>query len=224
MRARPRMMSALAVATLIVSLGGLGVVSAQQAPVDANGDSVVATANRNPVANGGGENISSGDITTGNGDYTVVGDPNAVVYRSDLAGSIPTRSSAGGWVIPNTSDGMVDALLAAATPAANDPNAVPVDDSAGVPVEQPAGQAAAPMDASADVPVDDSAGVPVDDSAGVPIDASTTDTSAPAWSCANYGSWDDAQAAYEAGGGLDGDPSMVAALDPDGNGVACDVM
>jgi hypothetical protein len=245
---QPRMTPLLLAASLLVSVGGLRVVSAQQEPVDSNGGYVVASADRNPVASGAGEDISYGDITTGNGDYTVVGDPNSVVYRSDLAGTIPTRSDTGGWTIPNTSDGMVDRLLAA-TPAAADPNAIPVDDSAGVPVDGAGDLAAAPVDDSAaapvdettaapvddsgDVPVDDSAGVPiddsgavpVDDSAGVPVDDGTSEqASAPAWSCADYTSWDEAQSAYEAGGGVDGDPSMVAALDPDGNGVACDTV
>jgi hypothetical protein len=236
---QPRITPLLVAATLAISTCGLGVVSAQDAPVDANGDYVVASADHHPVANGGGDNVVYGDITTGNGDYTVMGDPNSVVYRSDLSGSIPTRSGTGPWVIPNTSGGMVDSLLAAMTPTATDPNAAPADDSAGVPVDQSGavpvddsagvpvdGSGMVPVDATAsDVPVDDSAGVPVDASAAPPVsDATTSDGSAPAWSCDAYGSWYDAQNAYEAAGGVDGDPSMVAALDPDANGIACEAM
>ncbi|HEU5433783.1 MAG TPA: hypothetical protein VFU81_19090 [Thermomicrobiales bacterium] len=240
MRVRLRVTPTLIAAALVVSLGGLGAVSAQQAPVNANGDYAVASANRNPVASDSGDNVVYGDITTGNGGYTVSGDPNAVVYRSDLAGSVPTRSGSGGWVIPNTSSGMVDSLIAATATAAttSDPNAVPADDSAGVPIDQtgavPAddsagvpvdGSSAAPADGNGATPADESSAVPADDSAGVPIDdTTTTDASAPAWSCANYGSWYDAQNAYEAAGGVDGDPAMVDALDPDANGIACEAM
>jgi hypothetical protein len=239
----------LVAATLAVSTCGLGAVSAEYAPVNANGDYVVASADHHPVANGGGDNVVYGDITTGNGDYTVVGDPNSVVYRSDLAGSIPTRSGSGPWVIPNTSSGMVAGLLAATTPTAGEPSAAPADGSAGAPVDQTAAPAdAQPVDDSAGVPVDggdwipvdDGTAAPLDDSTGVPVDGSaapaddgaavpvdepsSSDASAPAWSCDAYASWYDAQNAYEAAGGADGDPSMVAALDPDGNGIACEAM
>lgn len=236
----PRITPLLVAATLAVSACGLGAVSAQQTPVDANGDYVVASADHHPVANGGGENVVYGDITTGNGDYTVVGDPNSVVYRSDLAGSIPTRSGTGPWVIPNTSSGMVAGLLAS-TPTATDPNAAPADASAGAPADQAAAPADAqpvddsagmpvdggdwvPVDGSTAAPVDDGTGVPVDGSAAPVDDTSSSDASAPAWSCDAYASWYDAQNAYEAAGGVDGDPSMVAALDPDGNGIACEAM
>jgi hypothetical protein len=50
------------------------------------------------------------------------------------------------------------------------------------------------------------------------------DTAAPnaAYSCDNYGSWYDAQVAYEAAGITAADPAMVSALDPDYDGIACE--
>ena len=41
-------------------------------------------------------------------------------------------------------------------------------------------------------------------------------------SCANYGSWYDAQVFYEAAGMTDADASIVSSLDPDYDGIACE--
>lgn len=43
-----------------------------------------------------------------------------------------------------------------------------------------------------------------------------------AYSCAAYGSWYDAQVAYENAGATAADPAMVQALDPDYDGIACE--
>lgn len=40
--------------------------------------------------------------------------------------------------------------------------------------------------------------------------------------CGSYGSWYDAQLAYEAAGLTDADPALVSALDPDVDGIACE--
>jgi hypothetical protein len=40
--------------------------------------------------------------------------------------------------------------------------------------------------------------------------------------CGSYASWYDAQVAYEAAGMLDADPAIIAALDPDYDGIACE--
>ncbi len=40
--------------------------------------------------------------------------------------------------------------------------------------------------------------------------------------CDSYGSWYDAQVAYEAAGMTEADPSVVSALDPDYDGIACE--
>jgi hypothetical protein len=55
--------------------------------------------------------------------------------------------------------------------------------------------------------------------------AGDTDVLSPAVStvsCANYPSWYDAQVFYEAAGMTDADASIVAALDPDFDGIACE--
>jgi hypothetical protein len=41
-------------------------------------------------------------------------------------------------------------------------------------------------------------------------------------SCGSYASWYDAQVAYEAAGMTAADPSIVASLDPDYDGIACE--
>jgi hypothetical protein len=51
-----------------------------------------------------------------------------------------------------------------------------------------------------------------------PADAATTN----AISCSSYGSWYDAQVAYEAAGATAGDAAIVQALDPDYDGIACE--
>ncbi|HET7095172.1 MAG TPA: CAP domain-containing protein [Thermomicrobiales bacterium] len=43
-------------------------------------------------------------------------------------------------------------------------------------------------------------------------------------SCGDFGSWYDAQNAYEAAGGTDGDPALANSLDPDWDGIACEEM
>jgi hypothetical protein len=40
--------------------------------------------------------------------------------------------------------------------------------------------------------------------------------------CGSYGSWYDAQLAYEAAGMLEADPALVSTLDPDLDGIACE--
>jgi hypothetical protein len=47
-------------------------------------------------------------------------------------------------------------------------------------------------------------------------------TTTNAASCGSYGSWYDAQVAYEAAGATAADPAMVQALDPDYDGIACE--
>jgi uncharacterized protein YkwD len=42
--------------------------------------------------------------------------------------------------------------------------------------------------------------------------------------CSDFGTWYDAQNAYEAAGGTDADPALVNSLDPDWDGIACEEM
>lgn len=42
--------------------------------------------------------------------------------------------------------------------------------------------------------------------------------------CDDYATWYDAQTAYEAQGGVDGDPAVVNSLDPDWDGISCEWM
>jgi hypothetical protein len=57
---------------------------------------------------------------------------------------------------------------------------------------------------------------------GPPAVETTDAISSSGVSCSSYGSWYDAQVAYEAAGLTAGDPAMVASLDPDYDGIACE--
>jgi hypothetical protein len=52
--------------------------------------------------------------------------------------------------------------------------------------------------------------------------APPADAARSAVTCSSYGSWYDAQVAYEAAGTMAADPAMVQALDPDYDGIACE--
>ena len=55
-----------------------------------------------------------------------------------------------------------------------------------------------------------------------PVDMSGVDPALAGTGCANYGTWMDAQVAYENGGGLAADPAFINSLDPNWDGVACE--
>lgn len=59
-----------------------------------------------------------------------------------------------------------------------------------------------------------------------PLDTSSNAGQAPdsgtAYSCGAYGTWYDAQVAYENAGATAADPAMVQAMDPDYDGIACE--
>jgi len=64
-------------------------------------------------------------------------------------------------------------------------------------------------------------GPPVAETAPIEV-AAPPAAFAPAASCGDFPTWYDAQVAYEAEGGVDGDPALVASLDPDADGIACE--
>lgn len=58
---------------------------------------------------------------------------------------------------------------------------------------------------------------------GGPIEAGATPAAfAPLASCGDFPTWYEAQVDYEAAGGVGADPALVASLDPDADGVACE--
>jgi uncharacterized protein YkwD len=61
---------------------------------------------------------------------------------------------------------------------------------------------------------------PPADTAGAPPPAPAS----PASTCGDFPSWYDAQVAYEAAGGLGADAALVASVDPDYDGIACEEM
>lgn len=101
-----------------------------------------------------------------------------------------------------------DTLVASVPP----PDLTPDDD----PAPLPAPAAPAPADGTTTTTAE---------TATSPGDTSTTGdttTAAPVSACGGYGTWYDAQVAYESAGGLGGDPSLVQAVDADADGVACE--
>lgn len=71
-------------------------------------------------------------------------------------------------------------------------------------------------------PAPEAAPAPVTDQAVDPAAVPATDPALAGTGCANYGTWYDAQVAYEAGGGTAADPGFVNSLDPNWDGVACE--
>lgn len=63
---------------------------------------------------------------------------------------------------------------------------------------------------------------PVTDQAVDPAAIPATDPALAGTGCANYGTWYDAQVAYETAGGTAADPGFVNSLDPNWDGVACE--
>jgi hypothetical protein len=117
------------------------------------------------------------------------------------------------YTIVENPDSTGDATTAVA-PAAPDLSRVPVmSDGDETTVAPPSGE---PVSA----PID---GVPP---AGVAGDVTTADpageAAAPAAACADFATWYDAQVFYESMGGPAGSAELVASVDPDADGFACE--
>lgn len=181
-----------------------GGVSAQESPSETivNGGYSVADPT-NPIVAAEGEERTYGDIATGNSGGEVVGDPAALA-------NIQSHES----------------IIASVPP----PDLTPDDDPAPIPSS---GSAPAPADSATttETPPSDStltSGEPAS-TGGEPAPTTTeavpvTDggtTAAPSF-CDGYAGWYEAQVAYEAAGGVNGDPGVVQAADADYDGVACE--
>ncbi len=212
---------------LAAALGGVALAQESDevpAPIGANnadGAYVVADDDANPNVSGEGESRTLGDIDTGgtdpdpvlSGDGAALPDPAAIRDATDAA-------------IRGADDG-----ADAAPPAAAD---VPAADPA--PAVDPAAAVAEPAPAPVDPTSTDGAEITMSNEDGettaiglppvpVPVPAASAaspEDSVPAATCADYPSWFEAQIAYEEAGRTDADPALVAALDPDGDGIACE--
>jgi hypothetical protein len=184
------------------------VVSAQSStPVNADGSYVVANDEGTPIVSGAGDDYVYGDINTGGAEGEVLGDPSAV-YSPVL----PDHPGPDGGLLtmPGAGDGLIGGVpiqpVLLPVPAAPDNTTVTTTNLAnteGVTTEN--------------IPVETL--VP-EETAPVPV-ADETTTAATGF-CTQYGSWYDAQIAYENLGATAADPALVAEVDPDFDGIACE--
>lgn len=178
-----------------------GGVAAQESPSETivNGGYSVADP-ANPIVAAEGEVRTYGDIATGNSAGEVLGDPAALTNiqsHETIVNSVPPPDF--------TPDDDPDPIMAGPAPAdGTTTTAAPTGDgtvASGEPA--PTGGEPAPTTAEA---------APV-------TDGGTTAT--PSF-CDSYAGWYEAQVAYEAAGGVSGDPGLVQTVDADYDGVACE--
>jgi hypothetical protein len=192
----------LLIAGLALGVAAIGGVSAQETPAEtiANGGYSVADPT-SPIVADEGEVQIYGDIETGNSFGEAVGDP------AGLA-SIQSREEIRASVAPpdftDDDPGLVPGPALAPTDGTT--TTAPAPTGEGVPI---AGEAA---------PVTGEVAPTTGEAAPAP-DSGTT--AAPAY-CDSYGTWYDAQVAYESAGGVNADAGLVQAADPDYDGVACE--
>jgi len=186
------------VAGLVLGLATLNGVAAQETvpppTVDTNANGGYSVADpSNPIVVGEGETRTYGDIATGGTGGEVLGDP---------AGLASIQSH--------------DSIVNSVPP----PDLTP--DSGNL-VSGPPAPAPADGTTTTTSETTTSDGTTSTDGASAPVEGTTTGTTTAAPSaCAAYGSWYDAQVAYETAGALGADPGLVAAVDPDYDGVACE--
>jgi hypothetical protein len=186
-------MSAAAVA-FALSSSLLGVSAQSTTPVNADGAYVVANDDGAPMVSGVGDDINYGDINTGGGGGQVLGDPSAVYTPIT-----PDHDTVA--LNPGAGDGMIGGIPIQPVATAPDNTATTttsLDNNTGTTTEN----------------------VPVESTG----ETSTTSTeAAPAGFCAQYVDWYDAQVAYENLGTTAADPALVNEVDPDWDGIACEV-
>ena len=168
-----------------------------------DGSSVHADDDSNPAVDGGGGDLIYGDVDTG-GDHGTV-----TIY--DPGGTLPVATDVTAGIDPSVT----------VAPAPPTPPDVPTHEevvNSTTSIENDDGTATTFGDAAAPAapPPDVSGGAPPPPAEAPPVPAAIGGT------CANYGSWYDAQVAYESAGGLGADPALVGAFDPDYDGIACE--
>jgi hypothetical protein len=173
----------------------LGVSAQNGTPVNADGAFVVANDDGAPIVSGRGEDVIYGDINTGGGGGQVLGDPNAVYTPIT-----PDHDTVA--LNPGAGDGMIG----------------------GIPIRPPV--ATAPDNtATTTTSLANDGGTTTEN---VPVEsmgetATTSTEAAPTGFCSQYADWYDAQVAYENLGGTSADPALVNEVDPDWDGIACEV-
>lgn len=182
-----------------------GGVAAQESPSETivNGGHSVADPD-NPIVAAEGEVRTYGDIATGNSGGEVLGDAAALTNiqsHETIIASVPppdfTPDEDPAPIMSGPAPAPADGTTTTAAPAGDGTVA------SGEPV--PAGGEPAPTTTEA---------APVTDGGT---------TAAPSF-CDGYAGWYEAQVAYEAAGGVGGDPGLVQTVDADYDGVACEYL
>lgn len=189
-----------AAALAISSIGGAAAQDSE--PVNADGSYVVANDDGEPIVSGRGEDIVYGDINTGGGGGQVLGDP-AAVYSP----SVPDRETV--TQMPGAGDGMIGGIPIQPAPAAPDATTNTTTNLTN-----------AEGSTAENVPVETtgtSEPAPVTTESGTSTEGSTA-----SGFCAQYGTWYDAQLAYEELGATAADPALVQEVDADYDGIACE--
>jgi hypothetical protein len=194
-----RYLALIGAAMLAVS-SSLGSISAQTGiPVNADGAYVVASDNGAPIASGGGEDVSYGDVSTGGARGETLGDPSAV-----YSPNVPDNPGPGGVpVIPGAGDGLIGGVPMLPILAAPDATTTTTT------------MASTEGTATDTVPVDSVAPAET-----APVATDTTATTGGF--CSQYATWYDAQLAYENLGATAADPALVQEVDPNYDGIACE--
>jgi len=174
-------------------------------PNNVDGAYVVADDDGTPNVTGEGESLELGNIDTGGAaNEPIIYQDGAVIPDIGALRDLAEDAIAG-----------TDDDLPAAPPVAPAPASAP---------EAPA-PATGPVtpESSITMSSEDGDATELGDAPPAPIAAAPVDAPAPTpAACADYPSWYDAQLAYEAAGTTAADPSLVAALDPDADGIACE--
>jgi hypothetical protein len=191
---------ALIGAALLAVSAFVGPVAAQNnTPVNADGSYVVANDDGSPIVSGRGEDIVYGDINTGGGGGEILGDPSAV-----YAPNVPNRDSV--MSMPGAGDGLIGGVPVQPAPTAPDGTTTTTTDLA-----------TSDGNTTENVPIDS-----LGTSEPPPVTADNGDTTGSSGFCAQYGTWYDAQVAYENLGATAADPALVQEVDPDYDGIACE--
>jgi hypothetical protein len=189
-----QLLTGAAAVTFALATSLLGVSAQSNTPVNADGAYVVANDDGAPNVSGAGSDLIYGDINTGGGGGQVLGDPTAVYTPIT-----PDHDTVA--LNPGAGDGMIG----------------------GVPIRPVA--TAPDNTASTTTSLANDSGTTTEN---VPVESTgetstTTTEAAPTGFCGQYVDWYDAQVAYENLGATEADPALVNEVDPDWDGIACEV-
>lgn len=186
-------------------------------PNNVDGAYVVADDDGEPTVIGEGEERVLGDIDTGGaGGEPIIYDEGAVIPDIGALRDAAESAIAGDEDEPG-------AAIDAPTAAEPEPAVVPAEEAAAEtePTE------AAPVEGGTESTIVTSSEDGETTEIGLPpapVVAPASEGAAPAAAggCGDYAGWYEAQIAYEGAGGVGADAGLVAALDPDGDGIACE--